>query len=276
MAELVNIQRWLTSIMVKPGTLPNKVQRADQHYQLDHKAVIRSTDRMSSQQKIGIYARGYIARLLECMSAEFPAVKYLMGDDLFETFAKAYLVQAPSTSPDLYDLGKHFPAFLKASQPINSDKNFDLPVDIATLERAIAEVARTPGLETQTISHPSEPDIFHLFGDAEIQVSPCMILLHLQYPLADFVKAIQRDEQPEPPAPDENYMVVSRKNYIVNMHTLLPWQWHFLTSLQASGNYRKAIEDAAKGVNLTIDSVMADLILWLPFAENFGYIYYPA
>jgi len=276
MAELVNIQRWLTSIMVKPGTLPDKVQRADKHYQLDHRAVIRGTDRMSSQQQIGIYARGYIARLLECMSAEFPAVKYLMGDDLFEVFAKAYLVQAPSTSPDLYDLGKHFPAFLKASQPNNGDKKFDLPVGIATLERAIAEVARISGLEKQTAGHVSEPDIFNLFGGAELQASPCMILLHLQYPLADFVKAVQHEEEPEPPAPAENYTVVSRKNYIVNIHALLPWQWHFLNVLQTSGSYRQAIEDTAKTTNSTIDSIMADLVLWLPVAENFGYIYRPA
>jgi len=261
--------------MVKPGLLPDKVQRADQHYRLDHTAVIRDTERMSSQQKIGIYARGYIARLLECMTAEFPAVKYLMGDDLFETFAKAYLVQAPSTSPDLYDLGKHFAAFLKASQPNNGDKKFDLPVGIATLERAIAEVARISGLEKQTAGHVSEPDIFNLFGGAELQASPCMILLHLQYPLAEFVKAVQREEQPEPPTPTESYTVVSRKNYIVNIHALLPWQWHFLNALQTSGNYRQAIEEAANASGLTTDTIMADLILWLPVAEIFGYVYRP-
>ncbi|OCX53716.1 hypothetical protein BEL04_05325 [Mucilaginibacter sp. PPCGB 2223] len=276
MAELVNIQRWLTSIMVKPGSLAEKVQRADQHYHLDHSAVIRGTDRMSPQQKIGIYARGYIARLLECMSAEFPAVKYLMGEDLFETFAKAYLIRAPSTSPDLYDLGKHFPAFLKASQPKNKvvgNQTFDLPVDLATLERAIAEAARIPGLESQIPDTSSEPDIFHLFGDAGIHPSPCMLLLYLQYPLIDFVRAVQHDEQPDAPPPAESYVVVSRKNYIVYTHTLLPWQWFFLKGLQSTGSYRKAVEDAARSSGESTDSIMADLVLWLPIAENFGYVY---
>lgn len=75
MTELENVQRWFTSILVKPGTLPDKIGLADHHYGLNHQQLINASFKLSASEKIGIYARGYFYRLLECMMAEFTAVK---------------------------------------------------------------------------------------------------------------------------------------------------------------------------------------------------------
>jgi len=111
MIELANIQHWLTSIIINPGPLNERIRSADQVYKLDNDKVVRSSYNMNSGQKIGIYARGYVLRLMECMLAEYPAVHYLLGEDLFNTFVRTYLINLPSRSPDLYDLGKNFAAF---------------------------------------------------------------------------------------------------------------------------------------------------------------------
>jgi len=276
MSELVTLQRWLTSIMIKPGKLSDKIRLADKTYHLDNTKVVRATARMTSGQKIGIYARGYVLRLMECMEAEFPALRHLLGEELFDTFAKAYLVQVPSRSPDLYDLGKNFPAFLKASQPKNSTTDsdmFNLPVDLATLERAIAEVSRIKGLEGLENETETDNPMLYLFGGASFKASPCLVLLNLQFELVEFIKDVQHGRDAQTPIKNDSLVAISRKNYIVNTHQFQAWQWHYLQALQNSGDHNSAITHTAQLCGISKDTIMADLMLWLPVALRFGYIY---
>jgi hypothetical protein len=274
MSELANIQKWLTSIIVKPGNINDKILLADEHYGLKHTEVIKPTLNFSSGQKISIYARGYVLRLMECMSAEYPALQQLLGKELFETFVKAYLVHVPSSSPDLYDLGKNFAAFLKASQPQSTDKNmFDLPVELAGLERAIAEVSRCKGLENTLQETETDDTVLYLFDTDAIKPSPCLLLLKLQFPLAGFVRSVQRGEEATTPLMGETLTAISRKDYIIHMHDLETWQWQFLNALQTTNDYMIAINMTADACGITNSTLMADLMLWIPVALKFGYIY---
>ncbi|WCT10221.1 DNA-binding domain-containing protein [Mucilaginibacter jinjuensis] len=275
MTELANIQRWLTSIIVKPGTLHDKIKLADDYYKLNNTEVVQPSLRQTSAQRIEIYARGYVARLLECMEAEYPAICHLLGDELFHTFVRAYLVEQPSTSPDLYDLGKNFAAFLKASQPKSTDQSseFDLPVELAILERSLAEVARIKGLEAMAVKPNNHHDLLYLFNTSNIQASPGLILLKLNWPLADYVKAVYQNQEAEIPEKRESLLAISRMHYRIKFQEIEYWQWCFLQALQTNANYTEAISMAAEQATIAKDTLMADLILWLPVALNFGYIY---
>jgi hypothetical protein len=277
MSELATLQKWLTSIIVRPGMLDDKINLADEHYQLKNDKVIRSSLKLSAIQKIEIYSKGYILRLLECMEAEYPALNKLLGQNLFHMFVKAYLVQLPPNSPDLYNLGEAFPAFLKASQPQknNSDEDvlmYDLPVDLAMFERCIAEVSRIEGLENR-VEEGADNQMPYLFNTTAIYTSPCLKLLNLQFPLVDFVQNVYNDLEPEIPVKQDSFVCICRKNYRVNFHELEAWQWHFLNSLQDKSNYMAAVIDAATACRIATDTIMADLILWIPVAISFGYVY---
>ncbi|MBW4889275.1 DNA-binding domain-containing protein [Mucilaginibacter sp. HMF5004] len=274
MSELANIQKWLTSIIVKPGSINDKIIMADQHYGLRHTEVIKPAPNFSSGEKIGIYARGYVLRLMECMSAEYPALQHLLGKELFETFVKAYLVHSPPSSPDLYNLGANFAAFLKASQPKNADSNmFDLPVEVTLLERAIAEVSRCKGLEGTSQETETDDTVLYLFNTSTIRSSPCLMLLKLQFPLAGFVRSVQRGEEATTPLTGESFTAISRKDYIIHMHDMETWQWQFLKALQDTNDYMSAINSTADVCGMANSTVMADLMLWIPVALKFGYIY---
>jgi hypothetical protein len=276
MTELANIQHWLTSIIIKPGPLNERIRLADQVYKLDNDKVVRPSITMSSGQKIGIYARGYVLRLMECMLAEYPALHYLLGDDLFNTFVRTYLINLPSRSPDLYDLGKNFAAFLKASQPKNGSPDnemFDLPVDLAKLERALAEVSRVKGLEGKEIVNETDDPMLSLFGTVNYQTSPCLMLLKLQFPLVDFVRAVQHGNKAMTPEKKDSFVAISRKNYAVNMHEVEAWQWYFLQALQNTNSYTNALDITSETCDIAKDTLMADLLLWLPLAISFGYVY---
>jgi hypothetical protein len=276
MTELAHLQKWLTSIIVRPGAIDDKILLADQHYGLKHTEVIRPATNLSSGQKIGIYARGYVLRLMECMDAEYPALQHLLGKELFETFVKAYLVQVPPSSPDLYDLGKNFPRFLKASQPPNTGYHnamFDLPVELAIFERALAEVSRCKGLEGSAHQNEADDSVLYLFDTNTLQASPCLTLLQLQFSVTDFVKSVQRGTEASTPAISESFIAISRKDYIIHMHDLEAWQWQFLKALQHTGDYMASINIAAATCRIENSTLMADLMLWIPVALKFGYIY---
>jgi len=276
MSELATIQRWLTSIIVRPGTLNDKIQLADDHYKLKNERVIRQSGRLASAEKIEIYSRGYFLRLLECMEAEYPALKNLLGEEVFQTFVRVYLIHQPPSSFNLFNLGESLPAFLKASQPRNNEMEndvFDLPVDIALLERTISEVSRMEGLEGGGAVAFDKNPMLYLFDNSAIKPSPCLKLLKLQYPVAEFVKSIYRQDEPQIPNKQISYIAVSRKNYRVFFYELDEWQWFFLFALKNSENYLEATSAASLQCGIPVDNIMADLILWLPIALDFVFVY---
>lgn len=279
MSELATLQKWLTSILIRPGHLHDKILAADRTYNLNNTDVIRSSPTLSSEERIQIYARGYALRLMECMRADYPALQNLLGDELFDTFAQAYLVRRPSNSYSLFDLGHDFPAFLKASRPNDSaatleeQQKFDLPIELALLERARAEVYRSRGTEDKKQSVAQDHSLFFLFDTEQLSVSPCLHLLDLQFPLINFVRAVERGEQPSIPAPQHTLVAVSRKDYIIKMQELELWQWHFLKALENTGNYMQAVAISAQMSATSTDTIFANLMLWIPVAFTMGYVY---
>lgn len=274
MTDLATIQKWLTSIIVRPGNLDNKIAAADQTYQLNNTRIIKNSQ-LSATERIHIYARGYVLRLMDCMRADYPALQALLGPALFDTFAQAYLIHLPSHSPSLFELGKSFPDFIKASQPKNNNSNtdpnmFDLPVELALAERAKTEVMRSRGLESMNGSEENTGNILDIF-DSSYQISPCLRILELQYPLIGFIKASEKGEHASTPQKRENIMAICRKNYTINMHEIESWQRYFLTALSET-TYLEAISLAARQTGIHRDSLLADLIIWLPVALHLGYI----
>ncbi|RYD86426.1 MAG: DUF2063 domain-containing protein, partial [Sphingobacteriales bacterium] len=219
---------FVTDEMVLPGEVVHEL--------------IAATEHLSAEQKLGIYARGYVARLLECMEAEFPALQHLLGEELFAGFAKAYLVHLPSSSPDLYDLGHSFPAFLQAARPVAAHQNareenrFDLPAELAKLERAIAVAARKQGTEEQQKKAVSDALPF-LFGSAVYKTPECLQLLSLNYSLVEFVRAAEHKKEAATPEKKPTLVAVSRHKYRIQMQELEHWQFCFLTALKSGENY---------------------------------------
>ena len=279
MSELPVIQKWLTSILVKPGKIPDKISAADAHYGLSHQEVIRSSEGKPSLDRIMIYARGYVLRLMECLRAEYPVLQNLMGEELFDSFAMKYLVHLPSKSFTLFDLGKYFPDYLKASHPkLNKDdpkrEQFEFPVEIARFERAKSEVYRNKGIEGLQNHTENEPFDFLFLGINSIAVSPCLFLLELQFPVLDFVTHVECGEHPPIPLARKNYTTISRINYRVHATEIEPWQWHYLQALEKTGNSDEAVKQCSIACEKPEETIRAELLIWIPIAVHLGLVYY--
>jgi len=66
---------------------------------------IKPNDRLSSFERLEIYNRQYWFRLLSSMIEDFPVCARCVGDRKFEAMSRAYLVDCPSQSFTLRNLG---------------------------------------------------------------------------------------------------------------------------------------------------------------------------
>jgi hypothetical protein len=265
------LQAWFMTAILTPGGVGRGLALARARHGLAEHEVLRMKDGAGS--RLHVYADGYVLRLLECMRADYPVLCKVMGRELFDFFAKAYVWRHPSRSTTLYDLGAGFADFLVQSQPAGADaeaaQRFAFPAQLARLERALAEASRAPGLEGRTA--PTIDALSLLSGaDAAVGLAPCTRLLALSFPLHAYWQQVAGapDDAPAPPMPaaEPTYIAVGRLHYRVGMHALAPWQFHFLQAAAARAPARECALDAARACGLPAGRVLADALLWLPLA----------
>src|SRR6185437_3319452 len=94
------------------------VQLAFQAYILgessDLPAMITETIDLNKQQRIGLYADGYVARLVEALSANYPQLKQFVGDKLFDSIAREFIKQHPSNVYSIRRFGDELASLLIA------------------------------------------------------------------------------------------------------------------------------------------------------------------
>jgi hypothetical protein len=264
---LSKIQSWLMTVMTSAGGVEAGLLVARERFGLDVGAMIAQGHGAAPGTRLNIYATGYVMRLLECLRADFPALRQLMGDALFDFFAKSYIWAHPSTSPSLFDLGAGFPDFLAGTQRHGTDVAEDaalrLPIDLARLERARTQASRARGLERRALRPPVDPLAFLHDESFAIVAPPCLHLIELSFPLTGYLEAFDRGEDAAPPAPRDSRIAIGRMNYRVHMAELEPWQFAFVAAARTNTSvYDCARAAAAAGEPL--DAILARLIAWLP------------
>ena len=264
----------MLSAVTTPGGVREGVRLARDRYALDTDDAVKGSNRLSAHERLEIYARGYVLRLLECLRAEFPILLALVGDQVFEMFASSYVWTKPSRSPSLYDLGAGFAAFLEATRPASAKPGSieALPANLAALERARAEAFRARGLENDQAHHAA--DVFTLMlSGASLRLPASAKLLSLAFDFADAIAAVQRGETPEVPQAKPTCYAVARSRYRVSVHVLQPWQFAFLGACGTKGLPLQAACDAVRQTTgREAAEIQADLLLWLPAALDAGMV----
>ena len=271
--SLALLQVWMKSVITERGHFAEKVETAAQQHGLLVEEVVADKRGLSGLERLGIYASGYVARLLECMRADFPVLRGFMGDSVFDAFAKAYIVTEPPHSPSLFDLGAGFARFLDETKPAAVEAGsemsamLDLPSEIARFERARTEVMRARGTENDRRAMESFSPLDLLSHDLRVQATPCLRLLELKFSLVDF---FQKDQnQPER---RRSLVAIGRYDYGVNVKEVEPWQFAFLTASESPVSAHVAARQAAQESGTEPSFVLAHLVLWLPIAIQSGFL----
>ena len=279
-APLAQVQKWFLTAMTAPGGAARGLQLAGQRHALQPEQVLLPV--AGGPARLHIYADGYVLRLLECLQADYPVLRRVMGDELFGFFARAHIWRHPSASTTLYDLGGGFADFLAASQAGAGGgaqgAALRFPVELARLERARGEASRAPGLEKlprPPLSFlPSGLDV--LLGDTrQWRLAPCARLLYLTFPVHRYWQQAQAaPDDGVPPQPEEapGFVAITRLHYRLAMHDLQPWQFHWLQALADGAPLGGCAQQAAEASGRAPDAVLADAMLWLPMAAATGLI----
>src|SRR5207302_6276989 len=108
---------------------------------------IKPNDRLTSFERLEIYNRQYWWRLMACMADDFPGLQAVLGNRCFEALCKAYLVDCPSHSFTLRNLGRDLEGWLKKN-PRWAGSRQAIALDMVRLEwadiEAFDERAETP------------------------------------------------------------------------------------------------------------------------------------
>lgn len=272
------LQHWLKTVVTERGRLDEKLRAAALRHGLSAEDVVAERRGLSARERLGIYAGGYVLRLLECMRADYPCLRAFVGDPVFDAFAKAYIITRPPRSHSLYHLGADFPQFLEETRPgaerfdAGMRAMLDLPPEIARVERARAEVMRARGTEDDP--PPAEPlSPFAVFGEGlTLEATGCLRLLELKFPLVDFLRSSDGGERPEPPAPRATFVAVGRSDYRVHVEEVTPWQFAFLRACERPAHLYEAVRRAALEAGKETPEVLAEVAVWLPVALGLGFL----
>lgn len=272
------VQHWMKTVITGYGQLGDKLKHARKQYNLLTSDVILENEIAGTVSRLSVYTNGYVLRLLECLSADYSAVRTFTGIESFNHFASAYLSWKPSTSFTLYDLGKAFPEFLEKSKPVipgispEQEILLQLPTALALLERARQEAVLDIGTENDD-SVPSELGIEDLFFHGLMVVTPpCLRLLTLPFPILPVYEALQSEAGYELPEPKTTYMAISRKNYRLVMNELEHWQFIFLSNCSVAIDILSVIQRTSDACSIPSDALLADLYIWLPLLKQQGFI----
>lgn len=260
--DLPTLQRWMQGAILGRQAPP------------DLDAVVVGDARLTATQRLTLYARGYRARLVECLAAEFPCLRALGGEQVFELFVTGYIAERPSTDPSLYDLGADFAAFLERTRPFGDQRPealSALPADLARLDRARAEVQRAVGVE-RLAGPPLSADLL-LRPGARLRLPPSVRLLSLGFDPGPLLAAVEQGGPLDPPPFQPTLVAVARSHYRVAVHVLPDWRHAWLEALGEEGaDVHAAAARAAQASGRQTGAVIADLALWLPLAAALGLV----
>jgi hypothetical protein len=136
-----------------------------------------------------IYNRQYWFRLLSSMTEDFPGLRSVLGERQFDAMCKAYIVDCPSRSFTLRNLGSRLETWLRA-HPKWAGAKQTLALDITRLEWAdivAFDGEAKPALRNEDLAGAAGAEL-------RLRLQPYVQLLDLQYPVDDLLLAVRKDE----------------------------------------------------------------------------------
>jgi hypothetical protein len=212
---------------------------------------------LTAAERLAIYGEGYFARLVECLADDYPALRHFLGEEPFESLARAYIDAFPSRSPSLNAYGARMAAFCRT----RAESWAPFAADLARLEWALVEVIHAPsapGLAADELAAvPAER-----WKTARLTPSPTLRLLDFDYPVNDYYQAFRDGLAPALPARTPSSTVVYRRGLPVTRRGLEPLAAMLLEDLISGCPLDSAVAELERRSGGRSD-IVEKLPLWL-------------
>ncbi len=191
--RLAALQRTMARAVMQPLTASERMQNTapdGKSMRAYASRFIKPNDRLSSFERLEIYNRQYWFRLLSSMIEDFPGLRAVLGDRKFEAMSKAYLVDCPSQSFTLRNLGARLETWLR-KHPQWAGSKQELAIDIARLEWADIEAfdgKADPPLRAEELGADAGANL-------KLGLQPNISLLDLKYPVDDLLLEVRKEDE---------------------------------------------------------------------------------
>ena len=191
--KLKALQRTMARAVMQPLNSAERMQRTapdGQPMRRYAERFIKPNDRLTSFERLEIYNRQYWFRVLSSMIEDFPGLRAVLGDRRFDAMCKAYLVDCPSRSFTLRNLGAQLESWLR-KHPRWAGPKQALALDIARLEWADIEAfdgAAEPALRPENLGGDAGANL-------RLKLQPYVRLLDLKYPVDDLLLEVRKEDE---------------------------------------------------------------------------------
>ena len=190
--DLDHIQREMLDAVRQPLTAAENMRQRTRDGRATNRiaqSIIKPNDRLTSFERREIYNRQYWLRVLSALAEDFEGLRLIVGDRAFEKLSVAYLMDCPSRSFTLRNLGSRLEDWLSKHREYITGAE-DIALDMVQLEWADIEAfdeAAKPRL--------SESDLATLDADPRFELQPYLRLLELDYPVDEMLFAIRQQQR---------------------------------------------------------------------------------
>lgn len=193
MSTLAPLQEWLRWVWTEPRGILSALENPS----LDRREPLpRLFDQIAPGEpgpirRLDVYANAYFERILGALAGDFPALRSVLGDQEFRQLTAEYLALHPSRTPNIDEVGRALPAFLK-THSLSKKKPF--LEDLARLEWELFLSIYTDALP------PFDPSAFAPISSDQwptvsLVMDPPLRVLKTQWPVHQLWN---RREDPDP------------------------------------------------------------------------------
>ncbi|MFP7673686.1 putative DNA-binding domain-containing protein [Marivita sp. S0852] len=197
-----------------------------------------------ARRRYGVYRNNVTVSLRDALAEGFPAIVSLIGRENFDHVARAYVRQAPPTSPLMMLYGAGFPEFLSSVQQL---KQIPYLADVARIDLAMRQsyhAADSTGIAPTALQALDEPALLR----ATFAFAPAMSLLRSDWPVgAIWHYTLRGGERPAGAAQD---VLILRPEFDPEPFILGPGAGDVLAALQSGTSFGHALEAAPEAFDL--------------------------
>lgn len=202
MDELDDIQRWVAGLLRRDRALPK-----DETVTGQARGFLTGNDRLKPVEQAEIYREQFWLRHTSSLVEDYPGLGGIIGQADWERLVEEYLVAYPPNSWTLRNLGDRMAEHVGRSDWLDHRA---LCKEMAELEWAYVELfdaPERPPLDGAKLASIPET----AWQSAIIVLSPALILMRTEYPIAELRRRLRDEEANVPiPAPDPQNLVLYR------------------------------------------------------------------
>ena len=274
MSSLREIQQRFGDAVMHPLTSNDESPRK---LNAEAQAILKPNDRLTSLERLEIYSRSYWFRVLDSLVEDFPGVRAILGVKAFHALTRDYLVEHPSRSFTLRDLGSRFLPWLERNAA-RLTPHAALAIDMARLEWAHIEAF-------DAAQHPTvTPEQWARAGeDAVLRLQPYIRLVDANYPVDDVLLEVRKIEDSNRKialwrrkhlgeiSREEAYIVVHRADYSVCYRRVQRESFRLLDALQRRVSLGEALDFAFDGSTIPEEQWPALVQEWFGLWMSLGW-----